>query len=149
MRRTLTAALLLLNCCLLLHGCGKRETIVDNVTVRTGEIDFTVERLNSFTVELTGTVESAPDTSAGIVAAQKLLDARKAELTSDIAALKKNPTFQQDAAAKRKWLEAEVDSTDRVNRLQVKYLDASMRDREFKERLDRLVADYDAMFNDR
>ena len=55
---------------------------------------------------------------------------------------------RSDAEARRKWLEAEVDNTDRVSRLQVKYMDAKMRDPDFKARLDKLVEDYNLLFKD-
>ena len=80
--------------------------------------------------------------------AQRLLDSRRAEITARIGALKRG-ALARDAAARGRWLEAEVDGTQRVSRLKVKYLDASMRDPELRAGLDRLVADYDAMFADR
>ncbi|PYS79149.1 MAG: hypothetical protein DMF67_16170 [Acidobacteria bacterium] len=147
MSRRLNAALVVAACAVLLPGCGKRgETPEDRAAF--GGVDAVVGQLNSFTAELTGAVESTPDTSAGVSAAQKLLDSRKAELAAGIAALKGDAKFRQDAAAKRKWLEAEVDDTQRVSQLRVKYADASLRDPAFKARLDKLVADYDAMFRD-
>lgn len=148
MLRILTGAALITFCCLAAAGCGNRGESVNDRAVPAADVDSVISRLNSFTTELAGTVESAPDTNAGVLAAQKLLDSRKSELTADIAALKADAKFRQDAAAKRKWLEAEVDNTDRVSRLQVKYLDASMRDPAFKAHLDRLVGDYNAMFKD-
>jgi hypothetical protein len=42
-----------------------------------------------------------------------------------------------------------VDNTDRVHRLQLKYSDETARDPELKAMLNRLVADYDAMFSKR
>lgn len=148
MLRILTGALLITFYCLAAAGCGNSGEMVTDHDVPLNDVDSVIRRLNSFTTELAGTVESAPDTNAGVVAAQKLLDSRKAEVAAGIAALKADARFRQDAAAKRKWLEAEVDNTERVSRLQVKYLDASMRDPAFKARLDRLVGDYDAMFKD-
>ena len=72
--------------------------------------------------------------------AQALLDARKGELAASVAALKR------DAGAKGRLLEAEVDNTDRVHRLQLKYADAAARDAELKAGLERLIDDYDALF---
>jgi hypothetical protein len=107
-----------------------------------------VREVREFTDELERAVESAQSPQAGVDAAQKLLDARRPALAARIASVKAGPQLQRDAAAKREWLEAEVDNTDRVSRLQVKYLDASMRDPEFKARLDKLVGDYNSMFKD-
>lgn len=112
-----------------------------------GTSDALVSELKAFTDELVGKVESAQSPSAGVEEAQKLLESRRDALASGISAAKKGEG--QDAAARRKWLEAEVDGTDRVSRLQVKYLDASMRDPALKSRLDKLVSDYGAIFKDR
>jgi hypothetical protein len=102
--------------------------------------------LNAFTQELLAKVEKAEDTKAGVAEAQVLLDARKGELAKRIAEARRGA---QDAGAKGRWLEAEVDNTDRVHRLQLKYSDDAARDAELKTRLNRLVADYDALFSDR
>jgi hypothetical protein len=112
------------------------------------DVDSVIAKLNSFTDELVKAVESASDPNAGVASAQTLLDARKSELTESIAALKRDARFQQDAAAKSKWNEAEADDTFRVHGLVTKYFDASMRDPAFKSRLDKLVGDYDSMFKD-
>jgi len=112
------------------------------------DVDSVIADLDSFTNALTDMVEQATDANTGVANAQKLLYSRRAELAEKIAALKRDARFQQDAAAKRKWLEAEVDNTDRVHGLGSKFFDASMRDPAFKSRLDKLVGDYDSMFKD-
>src|SRR3954471_6581446 len=106
----------------------------------------TIATLDAFTKELTAKVESAVETKAGLEDAQKLLDARKAELAARVASLRASPEVKADASARGHLLEAEVDDTERVHRLQIKYADASARDPDFKERLDRLVSDYDSIF---
>jgi hypothetical protein len=111
-------------------------------------VDALVPALKAFTDELAARVESAADTKAGVAEAQRLLDSRRGELAARIDALKKSPQMR-DAAARGKWLEAEVDNTQRVRELQLKYLDASMRDPGLKAGLERLAADYDSMFKDR
>jgi hypothetical protein len=80
--------------------------------------------------------------------AARLLDARKAELSARVVALKQR-RLAADASARGKWLEAEVDNTRRVHDLQLKYIDASLRDPELKAGLERLAADYDALYKDR
>ncbi|HST54155.1 MAG TPA: hypothetical protein VLJ61_19260 [Pyrinomonadaceae bacterium] len=150
--RLKTALLLpLLACALAAAGCRQAGTggVAGGAGVASsGDVDSVIGKLNSFTTELSNTVEVASDANAGVEAAQKLLDSRKAELTASVAALKRDAKFQQDAAARRKWLEAEVDDTDRVSRLQVKFLDTSMRDAAFKSRLDNLVGDYNSIFKE-
>ncbi|HEX8353215.1 MAG TPA: hypothetical protein VF611_09965, partial [Pyrinomonadaceae bacterium] len=63
-------------------------------------------------------------------------------------AFRKGPRMR-DPATRGRWLEAEVDGTNRVRGLQMKHLDASSRDPELKAGLERLAADYDSMFKDR
>ena len=158
MHRSVATLLLLLACAAALAGCRStrsenRSSDIGVVTGGTGGAgpavaDEVIRQLKDFTEELAGKVESASDTKAGVGEAQKLLDSRKSEMAARIAALKRGP-LALDAAAKGRWLEAEVDGTQRVSQLKVKYLDASMRDPELKAGLDRLAADYDALFKDR
>jgi hypothetical protein len=155
MRRTVATLLLLLACALALAGCHftrseSRNGDIGAVAGGSGDmgVDAVIRQLGDFTEELAGKVEKAADTKAGVAEAQKLLDARKAELAASIGVLKRG-ALARDAAAKGRWLEAEVDGTQRVSQLKVKYLDASMRDPELKAGLDRLAADYDALFKDR
>jgi hypothetical protein len=119
------------------------------VVVGGGGAESLIPSLEAFTEELAGKVEAATDPRAGVAEAQKLLDARRGEMAGRIAAFKESPQARADAAARGKWLEAEVDNTERVHRLQVKFSEASTRDPEFKARLDKLVGDYDSMFKDR
>ncbi|MDQ3744741.1 MAG: hypothetical protein M3444_10195 [Acidobacteriota bacterium] len=159
----LTAASMAFACCLALCGCGKGGSDNAAQTERGAQtekaaqaekgapgagVDAVVRELGEFTDELERAFESASKPRDGVDAAQKLLDARRAALAARIAAFKTSPQFQADAEARRKWLEAEVDNTDRVSRLQVKYMDAKMRDPDFKARLDKLVEDYNLLFKD-
>ena|ERR1043165_301293 len=153
----LTAASMAFACCLALCGCGKggsdnaaqteKATQTEKGAPGAG-VDAVVRELGEFTDELERAFESASKPRDGVDAAQKLLDARRSALAARIAAFKTSPQFQSDAEARRKWLEAEVDNTDRVSRLQVKYMDAKMRDPDFKARLDKLVEDYNLLFKD-
>ena len=145
----LTAALTAFACCLVVCGCGKggNDAAPRGDEAASG-VDAVVREVKEFTDELERAFETARNPRDGVAEAQRLLDARRAALVPRIASVKAGPELQRDAAAKRKWLEAEVDNTDRVSRLQVKYLDASMRDPDFKARLDRLVGDYNSMFKD-
>jgi hypothetical protein len=151
MSRRLTAALMAFACCAALCACGKRASddaaTADKASNADG-VDAVAREVSEFTDGLERAFELAQSPRDGVDAAQKLLDARRASLAAHIAAFKSSPQFQKDAEAKRKWLEAEVDNTDRVSRLQVKYMDAKMRDPDFKARLDKLVEDYDSLFKD-
>ena len=153
MRRRLAPTLTALACGLALAGCGRSDTGTNPGRqgagaggVRAGgaeSADEAAKALNSFTEELLARVERAADTKEGLADAHGFLDARKGEVAGHIAALKRGA---QDSGSKAKWLEAEVDNTDRVHRLQLKYADQAARDPVLKSRLERLIADYDALF---
>ena len=147
--RRLAAPLLIfsLACALASAGCGGAGAGPSSRATK-GGADFgeTVEALGAFTEELTSKVESAGDAKAGLGEAQKLLDARRGELAASVSALRASPQVKSDASARGRLLEAEVDNTERVHKLQVKYSEDSARDPELKARLDKLVADYDSIF---
>jgi hypothetical protein len=157
MRKLIAALLLSFACAAALAGCRYSYTQSGNggsgaggVSVGFGGaegVDSLVPALNSFTEELLSKVDSAPDKKAGAADAQGLLHSRGEEWTRRIAAFKRGA--QQDSGAKARWLEAEVDNTDRVHRLQLKYADEAAHDPVLKLRLEQLIADYDAMFKDR
>jgi hypothetical protein len=155
MRRRVVPTLIALACVLALAGCrwsptssnsggiGASAGGVGDVGGGAAGADALVKSLNSFTEELLAKVEKAEDTKAGAAEAQALLDARKNDLAGRVAALKREA---QDSGTKARLLEAEVDNTDRVHRLQLKYADEAARDAELKARLERLISDYDALF---
>lgn len=144
MRRTVATSLLALVCAASLAACagagGGGEARDDPEAV--------IPALKAFTDELAAKVESAPDTKAGVAEAQRVLDSRGGEMAARIAAFKKGGRMS-DPAARGRWLEAEVDNTQRVRDLKLKYLDASRSDPELKAALERLAADYDSLFKDR
>jgi hypothetical protein len=137
-----------LACALASAGCGGSGAVPSSSSAGAGgaALGETIAALGAFTKELTAKVESAGDTKAGLADAQKLLDARKTEMAARVSAARANPRAKADASARGSLLEAEVDNTELVHRLQVKYSDASSRDPVFKERLDRLVSDYDSIY---
>jgi hypothetical protein len=148
MPRTITPILLALTCALAVAGCRRSDSGPGRVGAGGAGVGGAegagafASQLDSFTEELLSKVESARDAKAGVGEAQALLDARKGELAGRIAALKR------DAGSKAKLLEAEVDNTDRVHRLQLRYSDEAARDPELKARLERLIGDYDALFRE-
>lgn len=148
MRRPAAPVILLsLACALAAAGCGGagKESAGGNAA-GAGGVGETVEALGAFTEELASKVESAADTKAGLADAQRLLDARRGELAASVSALRASERLKADAAARGRLLEAEVDNTERVHRLQIKYADATTADPDLKARLDKLVSDYDSIF---
>lgn len=150
MRRRVAHTLTALACGLALAGCRWSYTGSNSGGIGAGaggvgvgsaeEPDAFVKSLNSFTDDLLAKVEQAEDTKEGVAYAQAFLDARKSNLAGLVGALKTDPK------SKAKLLEAEVDNTDRVHRLQLKYADEAARDPELKAGLERLIDDYDALF---
>lgn len=145
MRRRLAPILTALACGLALAACrGSASRTVsgpgDNRIIAADTADVVGPEIKSFTDVLLEKVEKSPDTKTGVAEAQALLDARKGELVKFIGALKSDPR------AKAALLEAEVDNTDRVHRLQLKYADEAARDAELKAGLERFINDYDALF---
>jgi hypothetical protein len=136
---TLTA----LACVVALAGCGRSDSSPNSGGAGGEGADALVKALDSFTDELLSKVEQAEDAKAGVAEAQALLDARKGELAGRVAALKRGA---QESGARGRLLEAEVDNTDRVHRLQLKYADEAARDAGLKAGLERLINDYDALF---
>ena len=153
MRRRLAPTLTALACGLALAGCHWSYSSSNSGGIGAGAggagfgsaegVDALVKTLNSFTEELLGKIEKAEDTKAGVAEAQALLDARKGDLAERVAALRRGA---QDSESKARLLEAEVDNTDRVHRLQLKYADAAARDAGLKAGLERLIDDYDALY---
>ena len=148
MRRMAAPTLLLsLACALAAAGCGGAgKDSAGGGEAGVKELGETVKALDAFTEELASKVEKAVDTKAGLAEAQRLLDARKGELAASVSALRASPQVKSDAASRGRLLEAEVDNTERVHRLQVKYAEATTADADFKARLDKLVSDYDSIF---
>ena len=143
MLRRLAPTLTALACVLALAGCGGSRSSPDSGGGDAESADAVVKALNSFTEEMLSKVEKAEDAKAGVAEAQKLLDARKVELAGRVAALKRGA---RDAGSKARLLEAEVDNTDHVHRLQLKYADEAARDAGLKAGLERLINDYDALY---
>lgn len=142
MPRTVATSLLALVCAASLMACarGGGEASQDP--------DAVIPALKALTDELASKVESARDAKAGVAEAQRVLDSRRGEMAARIDAFKKSGRMG-DPSARGRWLEAEVDNTQRVRDLKLKYLDAARSDPELKAALERLAADYDSMFKDR
>ena len=153
MRKRVAHTLTALACGLALAGCHWSYTGSNSGGIGAGAggaglgsaggPDALVQTLNSFTDELLSKVEQARDKKAGVAEAQALLDARKADFAGRVAALKRDA---RDAGAKAKLLEAEVDNTGRVHRLQLQYADEAAGDPVLRAGLERLINDYDALF---
>ena len=121
--------------CIVLVGCKKDA-----------EIESTIAELHSFSQELTKKVQSAPNPTAGVDEAQKLMDLRKSELQSKLKSLKSIRGYQVSKETQQKMTETLSKDAMSVAGLQMKYLSVSMRDPAFKGKLDKLIRDYTEIF---
>jgi len=146
MRPTFAATLLLaLACCLALCACGGGRASREKAA---GEAEEVLAEVNKFTAELIGKVEAAPDPSAGLEEAQRLLDARRDELAAKVSALKRSEGLRADDEARGRLLESEVENVRNVSSLRTKYMSEAMRDGRLRERIDRFVDSYESLWRE-
>ena len=134
MRRTLIVALVVITC-VVFAGCKKDA-----------EIESTIAELHSFSEELTKKVQSAPNPSAGVDEAQKLMDSRKTDLQAKMKSLKSVRGFQVSKETQQKMTSTLSRDAMSVAGLQLKYMSVSMKDPAFKGKLDKLIRDYTEIF---
>jgi hypothetical protein len=106
------------------------------------EVQKTLTDLDTFTTQLVGKVKSASTPQAGVDEAQKYLDANGGALRAKVAELKNVRGFQINAETKKKLETGFLNSATAVAGLQLEYVQQSVQDQAFKQRLDKLVTDY-------
>jgi hypothetical protein len=127
-------AMLLVLAVTALAGCKKDD-----------EINAVLADFDSFTKELVKKVDAQP-TSAGVDDAQKFLDSKRADLTAKWDSIKSARGFQVSDDTKKKMEESLKNNFQSVVGLQVKYMSKTMSDNAFKSKLDKLVKDYQALY---
>lgn len=135
MRRLKAFPLLLLAASIFFAGCAKD----DQVTSALNDLD-------SFTAELVKKVESASDPRAGVTDAQMYLDSRKSEISSRLRFLKGIRGTQVSEETKRRMLESINGNALKVIGLRMKYSEAVMKEPIFRERLEKLISDYQDIY---
>jgi len=121
--------------CLVLAGCKKDA-----------QIEASIAELHLFSQELTKKVQSAPNPTAGVDEAQRLMDSRKVDLQSKMKSLKSIRGYQISKETQQKMAETLSNDARSVAGLQMKYLSVSMKDPAFKGKLDKLIRDYTEIF---
>ena len=121
--------------CVVMVGCKKDA-----------EIESIIADLHSFSEQLTKKVQTAPNPSAGVDEAQKLMDSRKADLQSKMQSLKGIRGYQVSKETQQKMTSTLSKDAMSVAGLQMKYISVSMRDPAFKGKLDKLIRDYTEIF---
>lgn len=109
------------------------------------EINAVLADFDSFTKELVKKVEAQP-TAAGVDDAQKFLDSKRADLTAKWDSIKGARGFQVSDDTKKKMEESLKNNFMSVAGLQVKYMSKSMSDAAFKSKLEKLVKDYQRLY---
>jgi hypothetical protein len=115
-------------------GCSKDKEVVAIL----GEID-------AFTSELVKKVEAGGDAGAGIDDAQRYLDSRKAEMRSRLASLTSVKGYQVRKETTAKVTECAARNLTAVGTLQIKHALRAAQDAAFRDRLRKLVSDYQAL----
>jgi hypothetical protein len=116
---------------LLSSACSKDE-----------EVNKTVADLETFTSELVGKVKTAKDPSAGVDAAQKYLEERRAEIKGKLAAVKEVRGFQISDATKKKTEESFTKMAQAVAGLMIDNVGRAAMDSAFQAKLEKLTNDY-------
>jgi outer membrane murein-binding lipoprotein Lpp len=132
--RLISCLLLALACSALLVGC-KKDAQVDSV----------LTELDTFTKELVAKIDTAPNPSAGVDAAQKFFDSRKADLQAKLGTLKGLRGFQVSDETKKKMMASMTENVMSVGKLKIKYMSSAMRDPALNAKLDKLNADYQSL----
>jgi hypothetical protein len=133
--RTFRFALPIIIACLLISGCKKDADVKSILS------DF-----DKFTDELVKRVDAASDPAAGVDDAQAYFDSKKAEMTSKMDQLKGVSGYQTSAETKKLVEAGLIDDAKKIANLSVKYMGTSMRDPNFKAKLDKLTRDYQGLF---
>lgn len=108
------------------------------------EINSFITDMDKLTEEIVKAVEEKPST--GINRAQQLLDARKNEMKASFEKLKDVRGFQLSEEMKKKFTDSIAKNVEAVNILQIKYVEESIEDRDFGEKLKKLSTDYNSIF---
>jgi Tfp pilus assembly protein PilP len=135
MSRKIVARVAALAALLALAGCSKDA-----------EINSAVAELHSFSEEIVNKIQSAPNPTAGVDEAQRLMDSRKAALKAKLQSLKEVRGFQVSEETKKKMTETITADAMKVAGLQLKYVGESVRNPAFKAKMDKLTKDYAEIF---
>jgi len=110
------------------------------------EIESVIAELHTFSEQLVAKVQTAPNPSAGVDEAQKLMDSRKADLQAKMNSIKNVRGYQVSKETQQKMTDTLTKDAMNVAGLQVKYVSVSMRDPAFKAKIEKLVKDYTDIF---
>jgi hypothetical protein len=109
------------------------------------EINTAMTDISAFTAELVQKVEATQGSIEGIEAAQQFLDSRREEIKNKLGILKEARGFQVSDATKKSLTDSVTRNMTSVASLQIKFVTSSLKDANYKSKLEKLVKDYTAL----
>ena len=132
------------------HKCIPLALVIAMLTFagckKDAEIESVIAELHTFSEQLVSKVQTAPNPSAGVDEAQKLMDSRKADLQAKMNSLKGVRGYQVSKETQQKMTDTLTKDAMSVAGLPAKYISVSMRDPAFRAKMDKLVKDYMEIF---
>ena len=120
--------------CLTLIGCGNGDADINAFTA-----DF-----DKLTNDVVAKIKATP-TAAGIDEAQKMLDGKKAGIKTKLDSLKQLRGYQVSKDSTKKLTDSLTKNLTTINSLKIDYMDKTMSDKDFSEKLNKLVVDFNAI----
>ncbi len=135
MRKRFVTFLLLGVFCLSVVACNKDS-----------EINSTMDAIHTVTDEIVNKVNASPNVE-GVNDAQKYWDSKKADLKSKWDGIKDARGFQVSEATKKKMTDSFTKDYTAIKTLELKHMSVTMQDEEFKNKLEKLVKEWEDTFS--
>lgn len=108
------------------------------------EVNSFIIDMDKLTNEIVKAVEEQP--TLGIDKAQQLLETKKTGMKASFEQLKDVRGFQLSDEMKKKFTDAITRNVEAINTLQIKYVEESVADKSFGQKLQKLSADFNSIF---
>jgi Tfp pilus assembly protein PilP len=137
MNKTMTTILgILILTVLAFSACGVNKD---------AEVNAFVSDMDKVTGEITAKVNGNP-TAAGVDEAQKVLDAKKADLKARYDKLKELRGYELSEPVMKKLTDSISKNMEAVADLQIKNVDKTVEDEAFGKKMNKLYTDYNSIF---
>ena len=120
--------------CLTFIACGNADADINAFTT-----DF-----DKLTNDIVAKIKAMP-TAAGIDEAQKMLDGKRADMKTKFDGLKQLGGFQVSKDSTKKLTDSLKKDLTTINSLKIDYMDKTMSDKDFSEKLNKLVVDFNTI----
>lgn len=118
-----------------LAGCGSKDA----------EVTAFIADTDKLAGDIVQKVKANP-TASGIDEAQKLLDGKKADLKTKYDSLKTIRGYQVKEETMKKFTDSVFRNAEAVNGMRIDYVEKSVDDASFSKKLDKLVNDFNAIY---